>query len=86
MSAARPGGRPASPGPSATGSHSASYALTVTGGSGNQCTAVPWAGDKVDTGGRQVSRRGHAWKPPPAPTAPRPPSGPVPCASTPAAR
>ncbi|WP_052869066.1 chitinase [Streptomyces niger] len=49
-------------GTSASGSHSARYALTVTGGSGNQCTAAPWAKDKVYTGDQQVSHKGHTWK------------------------
>ncbi|WP_373304372.1 carbohydrate-binding protein, partial [Streptomyces anandii] len=44
------------------GSHSATYALTITGGNGNQCTAAPWAKDKVYTGGQQVSHNGHNWK------------------------
>ncbi|WP_190179980.1 chitinase [Streptomyces naganishii] len=45
-----------------SGSHSATYALTITGGNGNQCTAAPWAKDKVYTGGQQVSHNGHNWK------------------------
>ncbi|PJN39675.1 chitinase [Streptomyces sp. CB02959] len=45
-----------------SGSHSTSYALTVTGGTGNQCTAAPWAGGTVYTGGQQVSYQGHNWK------------------------
>ncbi|MYR47296.1 chitinase [Streptomyces sp. SID5910] len=45
-----------------SGSHSTAYALTVTGGNGNQCTAAPWASGTVYTGGQQVSYQGHTWK------------------------
>ncbi|MEU0257623.1 glycosyl hydrolase family 18 protein [Streptomyces sp. NPDC006184] len=49
-------------GAGATGSHSAAYSLTITGGSGSQCTAAPWAKATVYTGGQQVSYKGHTWK------------------------
>ncbi|MEU8890499.1 glycosyl hydrolase family 18 protein [Streptomyces sp. NPDC048442] len=42
--------------------HSASYVLTVTGGTGHQCTAAPWASATVYTGGQQASHKGHTWK------------------------
>ncbi len=45
-----------------SGSHSATYSLTITGGSGNQCADAPWAKDKVYTGGQRVSHKGHIWK------------------------
>lgn len=49
-------------GTSASGSHTTTYTLTVTGGTGNQCTAAPWDTGTVYTGGRQVSHKGHTWK------------------------
>ncbi|GGU71026.1 chitinase [Streptomyces albospinus] len=45
-----------------SGSHTTAYDLTVTGGSGHPCTATPWAGGTVYTGGRQVAYKGHNWK------------------------
>ncbi|WP_030752127.1 glycosyl hydrolase family 18 protein [Streptomyces griseus] len=46
-------------GPSAV--HTATYALTITGGT-TQCTAAPWAKTATYTGGQQVSHKGHTWK------------------------
>ncbi len=42
--------------------HSTTYSLTITGGSGNQCTATPWAASTVCTAGQRVSHEGHTWK------------------------
>ncbi|OON82641.1 glycosyl hydrolase family 18 protein [Streptomyces tsukubensis] len=47
---------------SPSGSHTATYSLTVTGGSGSVCTSTPWATGSVYTGGQQVSYEGHNWK------------------------
>ncbi|HBF83943.1 MAG TPA: chitinase [Streptomyces sp.] len=49
-------------GTSPSGSHATAYTLTVTGGTGSRCTAAPWAGGTVYTGGQQVSYEGHTWK------------------------
>ena len=42
--------------------HTASYTLTVTGGSGGGCTAVAWDSGAVYVGGDTVSYGGHTWK------------------------
>ena len=49
-------------GTSASGSHATTYTLTVTGGTGHQCTAPEWASGAIYTGGQQVSHKGHTWK------------------------
>ncbi|MGY3334446.1 hypothetical protein ACVW0K_000545 [Streptomyces filamentosus] len=46
-------------GPSAV--HTATYTLTITGGT-TQCTAAPWSKAATYTGGQQVSHQGHTWK------------------------
>ncbi|KAA6215954.1 glycosyl hydrolase family 18 protein [Streptomyces filamentosus] len=46
-------------GPSAV--HTATYTLTITGGT-TQCTAAPWSRTATYTGGQQVSHQGHTWK------------------------
>ncbi|QDQ09400.1 chitinase [Streptomyces spectabilis] len=49
-------------GTSPQASHSTTYSLTITGGSGNQCTAAPWSSGAIYTAGQQVSHKGHTWK------------------------